>query len=181
VLLICSIVCAHHDQILAARHDPLSDARPRPPRQVTGAPLDSAGRRSRNKVAVVTGADGNPACTDLPEADQKKWKLTGTVAENDKTVISPQRHLVDTALFGAANHSQIMLPTLGTLPSLALGFVSLCRFPSIYPVLLLRAGTREKMMARMVTTRLPHCLTIPARRQLRPLRTTSPLLPIGRC
>jgi hypothetical protein len=89
VLLICSIVCAHHDQILAARHDPLSDARPRPPRQVTGAPLDSAGRRSRNKVAVVTGADGNPACTDLPEADQKKWKLTGTVAENDKTVIPP--------------------------------------------------------------------------------------------
>ena len=52
--------------------------------QVTGAPLDAAGRRMRQKQAIVTGADGNPACT--PGEPTKAWKLVGQVAEDGKTV-----------------------------------------------------------------------------------------------
>lgn len=74
--------------VLETAYDPRSrDCDPGVCFQVTGTPLDSAGRRSRNKVAIVTGTDGKPFCTDVPEGEQKKWKLSGTVAEDDKTVL----------------------------------------------------------------------------------------------
>mmetsp|Transcript_12428 Transcript_12428/g.30330 ORF Transcript_12428/g.30330 Transcript_12428/m.30330 type:complete len:192 (-) Transcript_12428:214-789(-) len=52
--------------------------------KVTGAALKPDGTRSRKLQAIVTGADGNPACDAGVET--KKWRLEGTV-ESDSTVL----------------------------------------------------------------------------------------------
>mmetsp|Transcript_3629 Transcript_3629/g.7271 ORF Transcript_3629/g.7271 Transcript_3629/m.7271 type:complete len:204 (-) Transcript_3629:246-857(-) len=76
--------------------------------KITGAGLGPDGRRSRKLQAIVTGADGNPACDAGTEV--KKWRLVGTVESEDTVFIDFSEKGGPKNLLGKWDGSGVVFP-----------------------------------------------------------------------